>query len=132
MRTMYDWQQKNEPDNSIDACIGLVTDTSTGLANGSITPNEEIQIDGSNIKIVGDDPVVGIFFVSENGETTVQAPSRLSKNEPEHLVARVPSLAEDRYILRIVTQNNETEGKQRVVQILDYNKRLTVISGTGE
>ena len=48
--------------------IGMVTDTFTGLSNGSITPNEDILIEGDRIRINGADSSVGIFFVSEDGE----------------------------------------------------------------
>lgn len=47
--------------------IGMVTDTFTGLSNGSITPNEDILIEGDRIRINGADSSVGIFFVSEDG-----------------------------------------------------------------
>ena len=53
--------------------IGMVTDTFTGLSNGSITPNEDILIEGDRIRINGADSSVGIFFVSEDGEKVTHA-----------------------------------------------------------
>ena len=46
------------------ARIRLVTDTLTGLFDGSITASEDIMITGNNIKITGDEAVVGVFFVA--------------------------------------------------------------------
>ena len=67
------------------AGIDLVTDTATGLTNGSITTNDDIQIDGSRIKVAGDDSVVGVFFVSEDGDKTVKVYRRLTQNDPSRI-----------------------------------------------
>ena len=62
--------------------IGMVTDTFTGLSNGSITPNEDILIEGDRIRINGADSSVGIFFVSEDGEKVTPVTRRLTQNDP--------------------------------------------------
>ncbi|WP_304246975.1 DUF4469 domain-containing protein, partial [Parabacteroides gordonii] len=85
------------------ARIGVVTDTLTGLIDGSITPNEDIMISGDLIKIAGNEAVVGIFFVAESGEA-VKVTRRLTQNDPGKIIARVPALADGSYTLRIVTQ----------------------------
>ena len=63
--------------------IGMVTDTFTGLSNGSITPNEDILIEGDRIRINGADSSVGIFFVSEDGEKVTPVTRRLTQNDPQ-------------------------------------------------
>ncbi|WP_304246240.1 DUF4469 domain-containing protein, partial [Parabacteroides gordonii] len=85
------------------ARIGVVTDTLTGLIDGTITPNEDIMITGDLIKIAGNESVVGIFFVPESGEA-VKVTRRLTQNDPGKIIARVPALADGSYTLRIVTQ----------------------------
>lgn len=70
--------------------IGTVTDTLTGLANGHITPNEDIQIDGDRIRINGSDSSVGIFFVSEDGKTATPVTRRLTLNAPSRITPVYP------------------------------------------
>ena len=63
----------------------MVTDTFTGLSNGSITPNEDILIEGDRIRINGADSSVGIFFVSEDGEKVTPVTRRLTQRpQPYH------------------------------------------------
>ncbi len=63
--------------------IGMVTDTFTGLSNGSITPNEDILIEGDRIRINGADSSVGIFFVSEDGEEVTPVTRRPHAKRPQ-------------------------------------------------
>ena len=89
------------------ARIRLVTDTLTGLFDGSITASEDIMITGNNIKITGDEAVVGVFFVAGDG-TTTKVTRRLTQNDPSKVIARVPALADGSYTLRIVTQFSQS------------------------
>ncbi|MCD8137396.1 MAG: DUF4469 domain-containing protein [Parabacteroides gordonii] len=44
------------------AAIGLVTDTATGLSNDTITPGDDIRIDGEKIRVAGEAAGIGVFF----------------------------------------------------------------------
>ena len=111
------------------ARIGLVTDTATGLFDGSITINDDIEITGNNIKITGDDAVVGVFFVAEDG-TTTKVTRRFTQNDPSKVLARVPALADGSYTLRIVTQfSTNTELKNP--RTLEYKDKLIVGNSGG-
>lgn len=107
------------------ARISLVTDTLTGLTDGTITPNDDIQITGDLIKIAGDEAVVGVFFVAEDG-TTTKVTRRLTQNDPSKILARVPSLAKGSYTLRIVTQYSTNKQTLKEARVLDYKKPLMV------
>ncbi|WP_293672674.1 DUF4469 domain-containing protein [uncultured Parabacteroides sp.] len=111
------------------AGINLVTDTATGLTDGSITANDDIRIEGSCIKIAGDESIVGIFFVSEDGKTTVKVSRRLTQNDPSCILARVPNLANGTYTLRIVTQFIRGNALLKEARIIEYKKQLTVGGG---
>lgn len=63
--------------------INLVTDTITLKTNGSITPGKYIRIEGERIKVVGEDSVVGVFFVSADGSKTFPAETPYIQNEPK-------------------------------------------------
>ena len=114
------------------ARIRLVTDTLTGLFDGSITASEDIMITGNNIKIAGDDAVVGIFFVADDG-TTTKVTRRLTQNDPSKVIARVPALADGSYTLRIVTQFSQSSMTLKEARTLEYPTKLVVgDSGGGD
>lgn len=114
------------------ARISLVTDTLTGLTDGTITPNEDIMITGNLIKIAGDESVAGIFFVAEDG-TTKKISRRLTQNDPSKIIARVPALVDGSYTLRIVTFYNSGSTLLKNVRTLEYKKKLIVgDAGDGE
>ena len=110
--------------------IGLVTDTATGLEDGTITPNDDILILGTRIRIApddGSDTEVGIFFIAADG-TVTPVTRRLTQNDPSRVIARVPALAPGSYTLRIVTKashNKNTLLKKAVTA--DYDKPLIVV-----
>lgn len=114
------------------ARIRLVTDTLTGLFDGSITASEDIMITGNNIKITGDEAVVGVFFVAGDG-TTTKVTRRLTQNDPSKVIARVPALADGSYTLRIVTQFSQSSTTLKEARTLEYPTKLVVgDSGGGD
>ena len=114
------------------ARIRLVTDTLTGLFDGSITASEDIMIAGNNIKITGDEAVVGVFFVAGDG-TTTKVTRRLTQNDPSKVIARVPALADGSYTLRIVTQFSQSSTTLKEARTLEYPTKLVVgDSGGGD
>ncbi|WP_289601967.1 DUF4469 domain-containing protein [Parabacteroides goldsteinii] len=114
------------------ARIRLVTDTLTGLFDGSITASEDIMITGNNIKITGDEAVVGVFFVAGDG-TTTKVTRRLTQNDPSKVIARVPALANGSYTLRIVTQFSQSSTTLKEARTLEYPTKLVVgDSGSGD
>ena len=115
------------------AYISLVTDTLTDLTDGSITPNDDIRVTGSLIKVAGDDPEVGVYFVPEDGSTPVKVTRKLTQNDPSQLLVRVPALADGKYTLRIVTQFSVSKYLLKETRTLEYEHLLTVgSSGGGE
>ena len=91
--------------------IGMVTDTFTGLSNGSITPNEDILIDGEKVT-----PVT----------------RRLTQNDPSRIIARVPALTDGKYKLRIVTQFSKGVTLLKSPRTIEYKLPLTVGAGGGD
>ena len=113
--------------NAID--IALVTDTETGLEDGTITPGEDIVILGTRIRVAPDDgsePEVGIFFIASDGAKT-PVTRRLTQNDPSKVIARVPALAPGSYTLRLVTKYvNKKDLLQNAIST-EYDKPLVVI-----
>lgn len=116
------------------AGIDLVTDTLTDLFDGSITPNDDIRIEGNRIKIAGDPAdEVGIFFVSASDPSKVfKVERKLTQNDPSTLIARVPNLADGEYRLRIVTRFSFGQQLLKEPRTLEYKTLLTVGAPSGD
>ena len=47
--------------------IASITDTASGLNDGSLTIGDDILIEGEKLKVDEKDPLQGVFFVTEDG-----------------------------------------------------------------
>lgn len=111
------------------ATIGLVTDTATGLTNGSMTVGDDILIEGDKIRVVGEAEGVGVFFVDSAGKATKVA-RRFTQNDPKAVLARVPAgLADGNYTLRIVTQYSNGTTVLKEPRTIEYERLLHVGEG---
>jgi hypothetical protein len=110
------------------AYIGLVTDLFTKMTDGTITPNEEIRIDGDKIKILPEDtPAYNVFFIADDGTEHVPGRSPI-ENSPKKVVIRVPALPAGEYTLRIVTRfSSGTTLLRNDPRIIDFDQKLTVL-----
>ena len=111
------------------AAIGLVTDTLTEATDGTITPGEDILIEGSKIKIAGDPDLCGVYFIPRDApeETIYKVDRRLTQNDPSRIIARVPAtLQPGAYTLRIVTQFSNSTQLLKEPRTLEYEQPLVV------
>ena len=112
------------------AAIGLVTDTLTEATDGTITPGEDILIEGTKIKIVGDPDLCGVYFIPRDApeETIYKVERRLTQNNPSSIIARVPAtLQPGAYTLRIVTQyTNSGSTLLKEPRTIEYELLLVV------
>ena len=109
------------------ASIGLVTDTYTGEANGYISAGEDILIEGTKIKVAGDDPSCGVYFINRDDDTSYKVERRLTQNDPSRIIARVPAeLAPGAYTLRIITQFSNSTQLLKEPRTLEYELPLGV------
>ena len=110
------------------AYIGLVTDLFTKMTDGTITPNEEIRIDGDKIKILPEDTSgYDVFFISDD-EIEYTAGRAPIENNPKKVVIRVPALPAGKYTLRIVTRFSSGSTLLRNdPRIIDFDQKLTVL-----
>jgi hypothetical protein len=79
-----------------------VKDALSGKVNESLTPNGVLQVWGNNLKIAGEDPEVGFWFVPSAGSPIKAAV--IVTNKPSNLIVVIPALPVGEYTLKIVTQ----------------------------
>lgn len=80
-------------------------DATTKGTSYTVTPGSIYRVRGKNVKIAGEDPSVGIFFVNEEGTETQVPMAQVAMNNPSELRFIVPAgLTDGVYKLRLVTQ----------------------------
>lgn len=103
--------------------IQEIKDSVSGAVNERLTAGGVVEIRGYNIKITGNQPDCGLWFIPDSGEA-VKA-TVLIENKPSTLIAMIPALAQGAYRIRVVTQfsgGKELKDPKSVI----YNKPLTV------
>lgn len=87
------------------AAILQVKDIKTGTLNDLLTPERNLRITGSKIKIAGDSPAVGVYFIDAATQArTAVDPSDMVTNNPSELIVIIPALPSGSYTLEVVTQ----------------------------
>jgi len=87
------------------ASIELFTDMETGAVNSSVTPGGIFKLDGYKIKICGDSPDCGLYFVSTaDPSVRIKAGGSFPENTSRKLIGRIPALPAGEYSLEIKTQ----------------------------
>jgi hypothetical protein len=91
--------------------IAQVTDVKTGSVNDLLTPNRNLRISGSKIRIAGDNAANGVYFVnSDTQERTKVDATDIVNNNPSELIIVIPALAAGTYQVEIATQYSSSGG----------------------
>ncbi|MDR2407046.1 MAG: DUF4469 domain-containing protein [Bacteroidales bacterium] len=108
--------------------IVQVTDAKTGSVNDLLTPNRNLKIAGSKIKITGNNAANGVYFVNiDTAERTKVDDSDIILNNPSELIVLIPELKAGTYLVEVTTQygsNSKTVLKEPRTVIFD--RELTV------
>ena len=109
------------------AAILQVKDVKSGTVNDLLTPNRNLKIAGSKIKVVGDNPAVGIYFThTDTGLRTAVDATDIVVNNPSELIVITPDLEAGMYTIEVVTQY--TVGTLlKEPRTATFDKPLTVI-----
>jgi hypothetical protein len=79
-----------------------VKDSVSGKVDEILTAGGAVEINGINIKIVGDNAAVGLYFVDDYSTETKAA--TIVQNKPGSIIALIPTLYPYKYRIKIVTQ----------------------------
>ena len=98
-------------------------DCVSGSYNGKLTPGGVIELRGNTLRIDGDKPECGLWFVFEDGTET--RATVIIENKPSRIIAMIPMLMSGEYNVKIVTQH--TGGKLlKTPKTCVYTKALIV------
>lgn len=105
--------------------IGKVTDPKSNTVNDKLTPSQPCVIKGSNLKIVGDEATVGVFFIKDDDKATTPSPL-IVHNNPSELTVMIPALADGLYRIRVVTNFAASSKMTKEPRTTDFHILLTV------
>lgn len=89
------------------SAILQVTDVKSGTINDLLTPGRNLKVSGTKIKVGGDNPENGIYFISTDTNTRTKVEeSDVVVNNPSELIVIIPTLPAGTYRLEIVTQQS--------------------------
>jgi len=108
--------------------IDEVTDIESESISDLLTPNRNLRISGSKIKIEGENAENGVYFVNQETEERVKVESKMPVNKRSELIVVIPGLATGTYKVEIVTQfsgnyNNPLKEPRTAV----FDRILTVL-----
>ena len=85
--------------------VSEVLDVKSGTINDLLTPNRNLKIGGYRLKVVGDKPEVGIYFINQATQASVKVePSEIVTNNPSELMIVIPELPAGEYKLQVTNQ----------------------------
>ena len=97
-----------------------------GEVNLSVPSNGLFEVRGYNLKIDGDDPLCGLWFIDEHGNE--YKADVFSDNKPGRIVVQVPHLGGSECQIRISTQSSGGSNKLlKLPRTFTYPKVLTII-----
>ena len=113
---------------SAAARISAITDSATGLKDGTITIGDDIIIDGEKIKITDEtDQNQGVFIVDATG-TEHRVTRRLTVNKPSQIIARVPSsVPAGAVTVKIKTNYSGNKAPLSAIREISYGYECTAV-----
>ncbi|MDR2740700.1 MAG: DUF4469 domain-containing protein [Treponema sp.] len=105
--------------------ITSVVDVKSGAVNAKLTPGRDVKIAGAKLKIAGEDPSVGLYFVPAMGSPVKVDPTDIVVNNPSELIALIPALPAGAWRVRIVTQYSGSNAL-KTPHTFTFDKELTV------
>jgi len=112
-----------------DTSLGVaqVTDVKTGSVNDLLTPNRNLRMAGVKIKIEGDSPANGVYFINQaTQERTRVESSDVVNNKPSEVMVVIPQLPAGEYRVEVVTQYSTGGNLLKAPRSTLFDRVLTV------
>lgn len=109
--------------------INTVKDSTTLSMNAEITSAGLLTIEGKNLRVIGDDPTVGLFFTPTSGGGEAQKVTVFAVNDPSKIICTAPALADGTYTLSLITQGGA--GNRTVKNPRSYSFPIPLRVGAG-
>jgi hypothetical protein len=115
----------------VSGYIDEFVDVATESVNEALTPAGMFIMTGHKIRISGDRPEVGVYFVSPTDPSNrVKASRRLAENTPSKLIGAVPVLEAGVWRVEVVTQYTTSSALLKEPRVLTLPHDLTVLPPT--
>jgi hypothetical protein len=100
----------------------------TGLTDGTITPDGDIVITGEKIKVMPlDEPEYRVYLVEVTSGAETRFDPPYAVNGPKKIICRVPPVGAGEYTLRIITRFSNNSTMLKEARIIDYELPLKVL-----
>ena len=106
--------------------IQEVKDSISGAVNEKLTNKGVVEVRGYNLRIEGDNPNCGLWFVAENG-TEIKAEVMI-ENKPSKIITMIPQLSSGKWQVKVATQYSGGGKLLKEAKIFVYPKNLRVES----
>ena len=104
--------------------VKQVKDSFSDVINDTITVGGITELRGLKLKIAGEDPTCGVWFIGEDGKET-QA-QKIIENKPARIMLQTPNLTPGKYQVKVVTQFGGTGNILNTPRVFVYQEQLTV------
>jgi len=105
--------------------IQEVKDSISGTVNEKFTPGGVVEVRGYNLRIDGDDPKCGLWFIDENGNE-IKAET-IIENKPSRILAMIPDLTATSYQVKLVTQHTGSGTLVKTPKVFIYQKQMNAV-----
>jgi hypothetical protein len=110
--------------------IDFVNDVKSSTTNEKITSGSVVKITGHNLKVSGNDPSVGIAFLSITYPNTVYAVPVIDvvQNNPSELIIIAPTMNSTEEVqIRVITQFSGGTKDLKAPRSITFERKLTVV-----
>ena len=109
------------------AYIAQVVDIKTGNVNDMLTPGRNLRINGSKIKLDGDNPANGVYFIHQDTAARTRVDDTdIAVNNPSELMIIIPALSAGTYKVEVVTQYSSGSSLLKQPRTAVFDRLLTV------
>ena len=116
-------------DHHAGTLINSVNEVRAGSAGGRFSPGMIVRITGQRLKIAGDNPSCGLYFISDKaGDMPLKVEAtEFVVNKPSELITVIPGLNKGSWKIRVVTQFCKGRKLLKKPQSATFDTALTVV-----